>query len=312
MFKSIKKTMLIGILAISATVSPIALAGGKGWSHDYKASMAKAKKENKDMILDFTGSDWCGWCIRLNQEVFSKAEFKNVIPKSFVLVELDFPQKPQNKAKMTKATIAQNNKLKNQFRITGFPTIYLTDQHGKPYARTGYAAGGPKVYNKSLLALQQKRILRDKFLNQAKKAKGLAKAKLLDQAVTAVGEDLAWAYEDLISQIIKLDNKDKAGLKSKYQLKKQIRKINALAGNRETWDKAIKYCDQILSKKTTNKATRQELLFIKSKIVYYQKGDYLTILKAAYNADTKSKSAVFMKSLIKRFEAQKTQKNTEK
>ena len=81
-------------LAASLGVSTCS-AGGAGWSHDVDAALKQAKKEGKDVLMDFTGSDWCGWCIRLNKEVFSQKEFLPAVTKNFVLVELDFPRKKQ-------------------------------------------------------------------------------------------------------------------------------------------------------------------------------------------------------------------------
>ena len=76
------------------------------WELNFEQAQARAKAENKPMLLDFTGSDWCGWCIRLDKEVFSQTEFKAYAAESLVLVELDFPRgkaqsaeiKAQNKA----------------------------------------------------------------------------------------------------------------------------------------------------------------------------------------------------------------------
>ena len=71
------------------------LAAGEGWTNDFEAAKTKAKKEGKHLLLDFTGSDWCGFCIRLHGEVFSKEVFRKEVPKHFVLVELDFPRQKQ-------------------------------------------------------------------------------------------------------------------------------------------------------------------------------------------------------------------------
>ena len=65
---------------------------GDGWLTDFEAAKAKAKAENKPMLLDFTGSDWCGWCVKLDKEVFSKAAFKDYADAELVLVEIDFPR----------------------------------------------------------------------------------------------------------------------------------------------------------------------------------------------------------------------------
>jgi thioredoxin-related protein len=67
-------------------------AGGEGWMHDIEAAKKKAAAENKDLFIDFTGSDWCGWCIKLNEEVFQHDPFKKGIADDFILVELDYPR----------------------------------------------------------------------------------------------------------------------------------------------------------------------------------------------------------------------------
>ena len=163
-----------------------AFAGGEGWTHDYEAANTQATEQKKDMLLDFTGSDWCGWCIKLVDEVFSKDDFKAYADKNLVLVELDFPR---DKSKVSEETRAQNEKLKDQFGIRGYPTIYLTDGTGKPYARTGYKAGGPEAYIAHLEELKQVRVERDEHFAAAKKAEGIEKAKHLFAAMQAVGAE---------------------------------------------------------------------------------------------------------------------------
>src|SRR5687767_6717334 len=110
-----KLTLLLGVLCVSV---PIAFAA-TGWDDDYEKALAKAKAENKMVLLDFTGSDWCGWCIKLDKEVFSKKEFKDYAKENLVLVEVDFPQ-GKNQSKKLKE---QNAKLKQEFGVRGFPTI---------------------------------------------------------------------------------------------------------------------------------------------------------------------------------------------
>ena len=117
------------------------------WMTDFAAAKAKAKAENKDLLVDFTGSDWCGWCIKLDNEVFGKEEFKNEAPKSFVLVKLDFPQ---DTSAMSKELIAQNAALQVRFSIGGFPTILLMDADTNVFDSIGYQEGGPGPYNAAL------------------------------------------------------------------------------------------------------------------------------------------------------------------
>lgn len=117
-------------------------AGGDAWHIDFEAAKAKAKEEQKPMLLDFTGSDWCGWCIKLDKEVFSQDIFKSYADSSLVLVELDFPRKNEQ----SEATKAQNQKLKEKYKIRGYPTIVILSAEGELIEKTGYQRGGAEVY----------------------------------------------------------------------------------------------------------------------------------------------------------------------
>lgn len=127
------KTLILTTLAILAAVT--SSLAKTGWDDDYEKSLAKAKEEKKMVLLDFTGSDWCGYCIKLDEEVFSKSPFKKFAKESLVLVELDFPHGKS----LPKKTKAQNDALNAKFKVNGYPTIVLLDSEGKEAARwVGY------------------------------------------------------------------------------------------------------------------------------------------------------------------------------
>ncbi|MDZ4405625.1 thioredoxin family protein [Prosthecobacter sp.] len=129
------KTLLLASFALLATTA--SSLAKTGWDDDYEKSLAKAKEEKKMVLLDFTGSDWCGWCVKLDEEVFSKSAFKKFAKENLMLVELDFPH-GKNLPKKTKE---QNDTLKSKFGINGYPTIILLDNEGKEAARwVGYKA----------------------------------------------------------------------------------------------------------------------------------------------------------------------------
>lgn len=134
-----------------ALMSGFALAA-EGWMTDYDAALKKAKAENKSVLLDFTGSDWCGWCIRLKKEVFSQKAFKEYAKDNLVTVELDFPQRKKLSADVKK----QNAELMKQYKVRGFPTIILLNSDGEKIARTGYRRGGAREYVKHLKSLIKK------------------------------------------------------------------------------------------------------------------------------------------------------------
>ena len=109
---------------------------------DFEAAQVKAKAENKPMLLDFTGSDWCGWCIKLDKEVFGEAAFKDYAAAELVLVELDFPRGKGQSAELK----AQNEALAKQYGVRGFPTILVLSPDGELIEKTGYQRGGPEAY----------------------------------------------------------------------------------------------------------------------------------------------------------------------
>ena len=112
------------------------------WLTDSATAYHRARTENKPVLFNFTGSDWCGWCMRLQSEVFSHPEFATFADNNLVLVEVDFPKsKPQ-----TPAQVRANAALASGFNIRGYPTILLVDGQGKLIGRTGYQPGGPKMY----------------------------------------------------------------------------------------------------------------------------------------------------------------------
>jgi protein disulfide-isomerase len=112
------------------------------WMTDLPKALAKAKAEDKHVLLNFTGSDWCGWCIRLHKEVFSKPEFAEYANKNLVLVEVDFPNRKKQSAELKKA----NNALQEKYGIEGYPTIVILNKEGKLTGKTGYVPGGPKPF----------------------------------------------------------------------------------------------------------------------------------------------------------------------
>jgi thioredoxin-related protein len=204
-----KKHTLLAALAMCLTSLNPLHAGGEGWVTDFEAAKKTAADEKKDLLVDFTGSDWCGWCIKLNDEVFSKEPFKAAAKDQFVMVELDFPRKKELDAKLKE----QNKSLQSKFQVRGFPTIMLCDAAGKPYAKTGYKPGGPEKYVAHLNELRAVREKRDAAFAKADQAKTDAeKAAALVEGLKALDEELVEScYSDVLDQITKLDKEDSTG-----------------------------------------------------------------------------------------------------
>lgn len=113
-----------------------------GWDADFLNALDKAKEEDKYLLLDFTGSDWCGWCHRLEGEVFSQDEFRTWAEENAVLVFLDFP----SGIELSEAQRQQNYILQSFLGVKGYPSIWLIDNDLTPLLVTGYRDGGPSAY----------------------------------------------------------------------------------------------------------------------------------------------------------------------
>lgn len=120
------------------------------WHTDMKEAVKVSKKTKKPLFLFFTGSDWCGWCIRLQKEVFKTPEFAAWAEKNVVLVDLDFPRRTAQADELK----MQNAQLAQFFQVRGYPTVWITDaeqsKDGKisftPRGNAGYLAGGPSAW----------------------------------------------------------------------------------------------------------------------------------------------------------------------
>ena len=207
-----RSILAVCVAAFSALlVVPTAFAH-EGWVTDMEQAIAEAKKEGKDIFVDFSGSDWCHWCQVLDKEVLSKDAFAAAKDK-FVLVSLDFPKGTEQSDEQKK----HNELWRKKFEVAGFPMVFLLDDSGRPYARTGYQKGGVEKYLTHLDELQEIRVKRDAAFAMAESAQGVERAKHLDVAIQTMEPGIAWlGYEPTIQEIEKLDTDDAAGLKTKY------------------------------------------------------------------------------------------------
>jgi len=114
-----------------------------GWIEDFEAAKALAAAQKRHMLLDFTGSDWCGWCIKMKKDSLDQKAFQEFADKKLVLVEVDFP----NGKKQTEAVKKQNDDLQKKYNVEGYPTFVLVDGDGKELGRhVGYLKGGPSAF----------------------------------------------------------------------------------------------------------------------------------------------------------------------
>ncbi len=148
--------IVIGVIQRrQGTVSPAeeAAIARLGWLTDFDTAQARSQVESKPLLIDFTGSDWCPPCMRLQKEVFSKPEFADYAAKNLVLLEVDFPKRKA----LPPGQQTVNEALRVQFGIEGFPTIILMSPSGKILGRLGSLPGGAPAFITALERLNSAR-----------------------------------------------------------------------------------------------------------------------------------------------------------
>ena len=141
------KKIFIALLLVAGSFS--VQAQDIFWETNLNKAAEVAMKQNKPLLMFFTGSDWCGWCIRLQNEVLKTPEFAAWAQKNVVLVELDFPRRSPQAPDIQQ----QNAQLQQMFEVRGYPTIWLATPSKKDgkmnlgkLGSTGYVAGGPSKW----------------------------------------------------------------------------------------------------------------------------------------------------------------------
>lgn len=149
-----KLLLIVGMVAVGGLVAyarrdvspatPIAAASAAKteWLTDFRAAQERARAENKPLLVDFTGSDWCPPCIMLEKQVFSQNEFAEYAPRNLVVVKIDFPRRKPLPLEQQSA----NNELAERFGIQGFPTILVMSRDGKVKGQLGYMFGSPATF----------------------------------------------------------------------------------------------------------------------------------------------------------------------
>ena len=122
------------------------------WFTRFGEAQQAARKENKAILVNFTGSDWCPWCVRLHDEVLTRKPFLDYAAKKLILLTVDFPRRKPQTAEEKQA----NQTLAQKYGIQGFPTVLLLDANGSVIARTGYRRGGAESYAEHLQQLLKK------------------------------------------------------------------------------------------------------------------------------------------------------------
>ena len=175
------------------------------WETDFTAAKQIAERDSKDLFLNFTGSDWCGFCIALRDKVLTNSAFEQGASEHFVFVELDYPRHKDQSENLRK----QNDELRRTFGVKGFPTLMLADAQGRPFAQLSNQPGiEPEQLASQMRSLQGLREKRDVFLSEAESLEGMKRAEKLDEALDLLDDELVERfYGDFTDEIISLDEK---------------------------------------------------------------------------------------------------------
>lgn len=195
-----KSTRMLA-LAVVAALSP-AWAGE--WMTDWDAAAKKAAEEKKALLVDFTGSDWCHFCIQLRRNVLDKPEFDAYAKDKFVPLEVDVPEKPR----FSKEQLQRNEALVEKFGISGFPTLLVMTPEGVVLGGfSGYRdmAGTQKELDEALVNVHK--------VQESASLPAAERVKVLTEILNSLDEDVAECAESLRDAIMQADAADTTGLR---------------------------------------------------------------------------------------------------
>ena len=301
----ISRNVLLAVGTAAILSLPTAQAA-EGWLVDFEKAKAQAAKEEKSILMEFTGSDWCPPCKALAKNVLTQEVFKTEMPKNFVLLKLD---SPRDKSKQTPEEIEQYKVLSAKYGIQGVPTIFLADAKGRPYYQTvGYSGDPADKYVANLKDQLGTLSKRDAAFTKAEKATGTEKAKLLAEGLSLVDDEMALkTYSEVVTEIIELDADNKAGLKAKFDgLKNSVEFKSELeatmSSNRGKPEDILAAIDKLIAEKKPTGAALQEAVFMKSSILFQtDKPKAKEMLLEAKELAPKSETGKRIDGILERF-----------
>ncbi len=247
-----KNLFMVGLAAI------VVPAFAAEWMTDLDAARTKAAAENKAVLVDFTGSDWCGYCIQLKKNVFDKPEFEAYAADKFVLVEIDVPNDAKRVGGQQK--LAENRNLCAQYNVSGFPTILVLSPGNDVLG--GFVGGQPSVA--ATTADLDSALANAAKLQAAESLEGVQKAQALMEVYKALSPDLQASATAMVQKIAALDPENTTGvhnLAKEGALMKQMEKDIQACGRNE--DKALEIIDKVMPQVTgKNKMQLMQLKFM--------------------------------------------------
>ncbi len=160
----LKDLVFSAVLLILLSAVP-ATASGEGWETDLETALTKAAEQKRPVLADFSGSDWCIWCQRLDEQVFAQEEFKAFARDNLILCIIDFPK---DQSVLAEGQAEKNAAYRTRYPVKGFPTVFLLEPDGSPFLQTGYRKGGAAPYTAFLSSVLDARAKVGKLLESGK------------------------------------------------------------------------------------------------------------------------------------------------
>ncbi|MBO7684323.1 MAG: thioredoxin family protein [Kiritimatiellae bacterium] len=201
------KSLFAAAAAVCASLA-YATSTPAGWTDDFDAAKKQAAAEGKLLLVDFSGSDWCGWCKKLDREVFAKPEFMDGVKNDFVLVMID---SPRDKSLLSEKAAKQNPELQRKYKISGYPTVLIMDADGEVLEKTGYRDGGAEAYAKYLQGVKKYALA---IVAMKREIAGMpegspARLAKIDAVFASADNDVLRKNESFVEELLKHDGDGK-------------------------------------------------------------------------------------------------------
>lgn len=245
-----KHILMLGLAAITAP----AMAALQ-WQTDLPAALEQAAKENKAVLVDFTGSDWCGWCIKLRKEILDTPEFEAYAADKFIPVEIDMPRKKQ----LSPEQLKHNKEVGRKYKIEGFPTLLVLNSEG--IALGGFVGGRPDFA--SVKDPLEEGLSNLKRWEDTRNLQGMDKAKALYELCEHIPTDIN--VDDFCEEIISLDPEDTLGLKKMKAVSQEADEITQTISSLKTPEEQLAKVNEYLP--VVAPENQQMLRFLKANLM---------------------------------------------
>lgn len=181
------------------------------WLTNIEEAKKQALAENKQLLLFFTGSDWCGFCIRLEEAVLSTPEFREKLEQNYVPVVLDFP----NKKELPEDVKEQNKEMKELLKVSGFPTVFIVSPELLPHGRMVGFGGAKSFWESFNDALDRSTKL--KSIPESNHVAKITTLEALDPVLATIpSEMIRYGWLEHLERVVSGDSSSNADLKSKW------------------------------------------------------------------------------------------------